>query len=75
MQGVRRWQVMPATDDRPPGDVEGAKRSAADLLAEADRLLEELPERIEAAKRERERAARLRTRPGPPAASPRQRRG
>ncbi len=75
MPRARRWQGMPVDDDPAPGDADGGKRSAAELIAEADRLLKELPERIAEAKRERERAARLRKRPAPPAAAPRQRRG
>jgi hypothetical protein len=53
---------MPAPDNPAPEGALGANRSTTDVLAEADRLLEELPAQIEAAKQERERAARLRKR-------------
>jgi hypothetical protein len=45
---------------------DGAKRRTTELLAEADRLLEESPAQIEAAKQERERATRLRNKLAPP---------
>jgi len=51
---------MPVSDDRGSAGAPGASRSTTDLLAEADRLLEELPGQIESAKQERERSARLR---------------
>jgi hypothetical protein len=49
-----------------PENNDGAKRRSTELLAEADRLLEELPAQIESAKQERERAVRLRKKLVPP---------
>jgi hypothetical protein len=56
---------MPAPENSGPEGASGASRSTTDLLAEADRLLEEMPAQIESAKQERERSARLRKQPKP----------
>jgi hypothetical protein len=62
---------MPAPESPAPEVAPGTSRSTTVVLAEADRLLVELPAQIEAAKQERERAARLRKRLSRPAAPPR----